>query len=148
MRLPAAAPAAPATLREDRKVAALQHVLLRAGWDLKAIEIDLVAGHARIEVAGLNGRYLIFDADRHDRASLTVESHGFDQVKVGRRGDVSIVSRWKCELLWRHKYPGVRSGLRLLCNYLEDNAPVSGVLSRYDVRRLVVSIVTLPEAAG
>jgi hypothetical protein len=133
------APSTPATLREDRNVRALQVGLARAGWELRALDIDLTTGRARIEVTDDGGRLLTFDADRHDRASLTVEAREMRRATVGRRGDRCVVDRLETKLLWRHHYEGVRSGLRNFCNYLEDNAPNAGLLARYDVRRLMVA---------
>ncbi len=96
----------------------------RLGWDLRSVEIDLVAGRARIVLArDHDGRLVTLDADR-GRVSVTREEMVVTHTTVGRRGDRCPVERVSYRLLGRERFPGgVRAGLRYLANYLDDNSP-------------------------
>lgn len=87
----------------------------RLGWDLRSVEIDLVAGRARIVLSRDNdGRLVTFDAG-HGRVSVTREERVITHATVGRRGDRCPVERVSYRLLGRERFPGgVRAGLRYL----------------------------------
>lgn len=141
-----------ATIREDRMVDTgadlavsperrLAVTLERAGWTILNLEMNLSAGVAKIDLRGFNNRLVTFYADGHNRASLTVDIAGCETVAVGRRGDRARVERLTTALLSRQRFEGARSGLRGLCNYLADNAPISGRLTTGDIRKAIVSLM-------
>ena len=136
-----------ATLREDRMVGVgadltasperrLAIGLERAGWTILSLELNLAAGYAKIDLRGFNNKLVTFFADRHDRASLTVDLVGRETVAVGRRGDRARVERVVSTMLGRQHFYGARVGIRGLCNYLTDNAPIPGQLTPAETRNL------------
>lgn len=124
-------------LPEQRLLATLE----RAGWTVASLEIDLAAGYAKVDLRGFNNRLVTFFADGHDRASLTVDLVGRETVSVGRRGDRARVERVTSTMLGRQRFYGVRVGIRGLCNYLADNAPIPGRLTSGDVRNAFVALM-------
>jgi hypothetical protein len=108
----------PITIEQQRK---LQQAAERHGWTINAIEADATSGRLRIE-ADRGDILATFDVAGHGRlATLTRESRGTRQQKVGRRGDVSVVGRIHMELLGRTKYDDPREGLHAFAAYLSDN---------------------------
>ena len=96
--------------------------LERIGWVLSSVEIDLANSTARVEVR--RGELLVtFDA-RNGKATTTREQIVTERVVIGRRGDRCPVDRLRTVFLGRAHHEGIRSGLRWLCSYLADNAPV------------------------
>lgn len=111
--------------------------LAAIGWDLRAVEIDLVAETARVEVARADGLTVTFDA-RHGKATVTREMAERYEVAVGRRGDRARVERVGMRFLGRERIPGMRAGLRWFADYLGDNgtAPELGA-GRTAIRALL-----------
>ena len=126
-------------LANENAQRALAVGLERSGWTLRACEIDLVRGHARVEVERFDGLLVTLDAEAH-RASITRERIGYETVLVGRRGDRMPSQRIRMEFIGRQRYEGPRAALRGLCNYLEDNAPIAA-LPRYSVRALIAPLM-------
>lgn len=115
--------------------------LERAGWTVASLEVDLVAGYAKVDLRGFNSRLVTFFADRHDRASLTVDLIGCETVAVGRRGDRARVERVASTMLSRQHFRGIRVGIRGLCAYLADNAPVPGRLTSGEARKAFAALM-------
>ena len=93
------------------------------GWQLLSVEIDLTVEAARIELRS-GDRYVMFDA-RNGRASITREVMETRQHRVGRKGDITVVSRVHPVFIGRQSGLGLRSGLRALSHYVGDNAPIA-----------------------
>lgn len=91
-----------------------------AGWNLLAVEIDVGAETARIELRR-GALSVIFDA-RNGRASITRELITAEPVRIGRKGDVTVVTRFKPVFIGRQSGLGLRSGLKSLAHYVADNA--------------------------
>lgn len=101
-----------------------ERALLAIGWAIEAVEIDLVHGRVRMELLSTEGRLVTLDA-REGSASITRERVERYVVAVGRRGDRSRAECVRVTFLGRTKLTcGARSALRVLCDYLADNAPV------------------------
>lgn len=118
---------------------ALVRALESAGWRLRAVEIDTHRATARVELVRADGLLVTLDA-RDGRASITREMTDREVVAVGRRGDRSRAERLHMRFVGRSRHEGVRSALRSLCNYVEDNAPV-GKLPRSSVRALFAPLM-------
>lgn len=103
-------------------VAILQRGLESIGWQILALDINATDGHARIELR-CGDRLITFDA-RDGKATTTRERAEVETVSVGRRGDRFRAERLRVRLLGRDRHHGMRSGLRWLASYLEQNAPV------------------------
>jgi hypothetical protein len=97
--------------------------LERIGWQLLAVDIDLDAETARIEMRR-GALCVTFDA-QHGRASITRDLIERETVRVGRRGDSFRAERIKTCFLGRERGLGLRSGLRALSHYVADNAAVA-----------------------
>ena len=129
--------ARPEAFPASRAVYALQAGLERLGWSILNIDINLANETARIELRA-GSRLVTFDGQR-GRSSITRESVEVETVTVGRRGDRCRVDRIRTRFLGRTKVPGVRFGLRVLCNYIADNAPRPALAS--DVRTLLCVVM-------
>lgn len=113
---------------------AIACALERMGWQMLAVDVDMVAETARIEVKRRDGLLVTLDA-RIGSASITREMMRTETTIVGRRGDRFLAERLRYEFLGRQRYTGVRSATRGLCYYLAENATTTA-LSAYDVRNL------------
>ena len=120
-------------------IRALQHTLARGGWAIMAVEIDLTASTARVEIKRDDGLYVTLDA-RNGHASITRE-----RVSL-RRVDSPVGSgRWRperlhTEFIGRQRFEGPRAALRGLCNYLADNATGAPML-RSDVKAAMAMLM-------
>lgn len=123
---------APSLDIQERANATLQSM----GWTIMSVEVDLTAETARIEVKGHDGRLLTLDA-RNGKATLIREQTEIATVVFGRRGDRCPVERLRVRFLGRHIVgAGVRSGLRGLAVYLDDNS--TGPRLARDAMRLLL----------
>ena len=118
--------------------------LERHGWDLRNLDIDLVAGRAVVELHRFDGRWVYLDA-RVD-GSTSIERWQRRQVVTRYRGGPEC-DGFEDQFLGRTKAEGPRSGLRVLCNYLADN-PMPGFpqLSAVDARGLFRLALVAPAA--
>ena len=93
--------------------------LASLGWEIRAVEIDLAAGRAVLEVHRADGRWLYLSADALGRA--TVER--WQRRREWQRG----APRAPCyegsvdTLLGRERCSGARSALRTVAHYLAAN---------------------------
>lgn len=105
-------------------------LLSLAGWSLTRVEANTETGRLRVWARRDDGREVTLDA-RPGRATLTCEQAGSEIVPVGRRGDRALVRRLTSTFLGRHVVgEGVRSGLRGLARYLDDNATTPALVGR------------------
>lgn len=112
-----------------------------AGWRLAAVEIDTVANTGRVELVSFAGRVVTLDV-RHGKGTVTREQREVRTTTVGRRGDRAPVVRIVHTFLGRSRVDGVRSGLRVVANYIEDNAP-DGRLTRGAARVLLAPLLSM-----
>lgn len=118
---------------------ALAAVLHLAGWEVRNVDLDLVAGRAVVELHRYDGRWVYLSADDLGRASIErwhrnavvtryqggPQCDGFEDLFLGRT---------RCE--------GARSALRSLCSYVADNpAPGFRTLAAPDVRRALAPLM-------
>ena len=124
---------------------ALCVVLGHIGWEVRNVDLDLVAGRATVEVHRHDGRWLYFSVDPLGRASI----ERWDRtIRLGRRAadkggpqspqiEDTFLGRTRCE--------GARSGLRSLCTYLADNpAPGFPQIAPATVRRALAPTMNEP----
>jgi len=97
----------------------LVHTLERLGWSLTSAEVDLVTNTARIELRRVDGLLVTLDA-RNGTVSITRERVRVEVKRMGRDRYRAEVLR--TDFLGRTRHEGIRSGLRALANYVEDNA--------------------------
>lgn len=121
----------------------LERGLESIGWQLLSVEIDLGAETARIELAQGDLRVML-DA-RNGRATITRELMETAKRRVGRKGDITIVSRISPRFLSRQNCGGLRSGLRTLAHYVADNAPHA--LGHAEARDLFRPLLCAPAGA-
>jgi hypothetical protein len=94
----------------------------RMGYRLLAVEIDLDAGRARVEVRRHDGYTLTLDV-RHGAGSITREMLLRETVAVGRRGDRFLADRLSMKFLGRTRViGGARAALRAFVDTIGDNA--------------------------
>ena len=98
----------------------LVHALERLGWSLLAAEVDVDAQVARVELR--RGDLLVTLDARNGAATITRERVRTTTERTGRRGDAYRAERMHVEFLGRSRHEGVRSAMRSLANYVEDNA--------------------------
>lgn len=123
-------------------VSAIAHGFERIGWELRAVEIDMVAGRVVIEAHRFDGRWVYVTADGLGRAS--VERWHRDAVVYRYRGGPTN-DGFEDRFLGRTRCEGPRSALRTLCNYIADNpAPGFSALAAADVRRLIAPLLANP----
>ena len=99
----------------------LVHTLERLGWSIASAEVNLVAGTARIELRRADGLLVTLDA-RNGNVSITRERVRVEVKRMGRNGDRYRAEVLRTDFLGRTRHEGIRSGLRALANYVEDNA--------------------------
>lgn len=117
--------------------------LSRLGWEVRSVEIDMIAETARIELKN-QSLLVTFDA-RNGKATTTRETIGVRRALAGRRGDRFIAERLHVSLIGRHRHEGVRSGLRWLAGYVEQNSERPARPG--EVRELFRGLLLLPRAA-
>lgn len=120
-------------LRRDA-VALLESI----GWTVRAAEIDLVAGSARIRVMRHDGLRVTLDA-RAARCLVMREVTDRYVVTVGRRGDRIPVERVDMRLIGIDRFTGFRAGLRFLADYLDDNGSAPALDSGRGAMRLLMA---------
>ena len=119
---------------------------LRAwGWEVRAVDIDLIEGRWRVELLRNDGVLVTLDANEQlKRGSITRERTHIRRVCVGAGGCVSRsggmpVERLTTEMIGRTPVAGVRSGLKALSHYVADNAavPLDRLSARNTFRMLI-----------
>lgn len=105
-----------------------------------AVEIDIEAGRARVEVRRRHDGYTLTLDVRNGVGSITREMMQFDVVAVGRRGDRFMAERCSMRFLGRTRLVGgARSALRSFAGMIGDNAAV--VEARLDARRAIAMLI-------
>jgi hypothetical protein len=113
--------------------------LNRMGYRLLAVEIDLDAGRARVEVRRHDGYTLTLDV-RNGAGSITREMLLRETVAVGRRGDRFLADRLSMKFLGRTRViGGARAALRTFADTIGDNATTASRLSARDAFRLLLT---------
>jgi hypothetical protein len=113
--------------------------LNRMGYRLLAVEIDLAAGRARVEVRRHDGYTLTLDV-RHGAGSITREMLLRETVAVGRRGDRFLADRLSMKFLGRTRViGGARAALRAFADVIGDNATTASRLSARGAIRLLLT---------
>ena len=93
----------------------------RMGYRLLAVEIDVDAGRARVEVRRHDGYTLTLDV-RHGAGTITREMLHRETVAVGRRGDRFLADRLSMRFLGRTRVMGgARAALRAFATTIDDN---------------------------
>lgn len=110
-----------------------------AGWTLVSMEVDAIANTGRVEVVSFDGRVVTLDV-RGGKGTVTREQRTYRTETVGRRGDRMPVERVGHSFLGRTAVAGVRSGLRMVADYIADNAP-AGALPRSSARALLAPLL-------
>ena len=104
--------------------------LERTGYRLLAVEIDVDAGWARVEVRRHDGYTLTLDI-RHGTGTITREMLRRETVAVGRRGDRLLADRLSMKFLGRTRViGGARAALRAFADTISDNATASRLNAR------------------
>ena len=104
----------------------------RMGYRLLAVEIDVDAGRARIEVRRHDGYTLTLDV-RHSAGTITREILRREIVTVGRSGDRFRADRLSMQFLGRTRVTdGVRAALRAFADTISDNATTASSLDARD----------------
>jgi hypothetical protein len=109
----------------------LEKMLERGGWRINAIDLDLHHSTARVEVARIDGLQVTLDA-RNGRASITREMLKPEAPKTQRNRYSSGLTT---QFLGRTCAEGPRHGLKILCDYIADNATTP--LLPFEVRRVM-----------
>jgi hypothetical protein len=125
----------------EQCVRSLQRGLEAIGWQILSLEIDATTNRARIELR-CGDRLVTFDA-REGSATTTREIIERETVAIGRRGDRFRAERLKASLLGRDRHAGMRSGLRQLAAYIEQNAPKPALTG--SVRELMRPMLSVAE---
>ncbi len=104
---------------------ALAIALHRLGWRLYDLSIDLPAGAARLTMNTAEGLYVTLDA--HDgRATVTRERvRHTERARSGLR----YTAGWDAHLIGRTHHEGIRSALRAVADYAQENAPRKATLT-------------------
>lgn len=114
------------------RVALATVALERLGWDVLSCEVDLVHETFRLEVKR-EALHVVLDA-RNGRVLLEREAVRQRQARNARHTHGQI---WDRELLGRCRPEGLRHGLRMLANYIQDHgAP------RLEARAAVALLLT------
>lgn len=121
-------------------LSALERTLERAGWQIGAVDVDLVRRTARIELRSGN-RLVTFDA-RNGRAVTTRELVDIQTEKRGRRGDIYRSECIHMRLMGREKHGDAASGLAWLADYIAENS--STALPAGEVRAMLAPVLALP----
>jgi hypothetical protein len=113
-------PFVPLPLVDPRTLSA---VLDRVSYRLLAVEIDVDAGRARVEVRRHDGYTLTLDV-RNGEGTITRERLRRETIAVGRRGDRYRAERLSMSFLGRTRVTGgARAALRAYADVIGDNAP-------------------------
>ena len=97
-------------------------VLDRLGYRLLAVELDIDAGQARVEVRRHDGYTLTLDI-RHGTGTITREMLRRETVAVGRRGDRFRADRLSMQFLGRTRVNGdALVALQAFAHTIDDNS--------------------------
>lgn len=129
-------------------LARLAAVLRLAGWEVRNLDLDLVAGRATVELHRDDGRWVLLSADALGRASIERNQR---TVSLGRhssaRGRIPLSPQVADTFLGRQRFEGPRAALRSLCAYVADNpAPGKRMLSASEVRAAFAPLMSAPVA--
>lgn len=125
--------------RDDLR--ALAVVLARGGWEIRDLDLDLVAGRAMIELHRADGRWLYLSADSLGRAS--VERWHRAAVVTRYRGGPECDGH-RDQFLGRTRFEGPRAALRHLSRYVADNpAPGRAGIEVGDVRGALAPLMAV-----
>lgn len=94
-------------------------LLASAGWEIVAVEIDLHAGRASMEIRRADGRWIYLAADRHGHASVERWQRSREWSRTSRRA--ASFERVDDTFLGRDRCEGPRQALRVVAHYLADN---------------------------
>lgn len=111
-------------------VAAVRYRLAQLGWEIDAIDVDLVRSRARICLRRGVVR-VTFDAS-DGRATTTREAWRTSEQRTGRRGDRARCARIFVDFLGRQRHTDLRDGLRWLSEYLTSNGAAPALPHRAD----------------
>ena len=113
------------------------------GWEIRTVEIDLVAGRSVLELHRFDGPWVHLSARLEGKVTIerwqreTVMSCGNDGVRGAPRNVIQD------RFLGRTSCPGTRSALRVLSDYLVDNPePGRAALPAATVRDAVRLLMT------
>lgn len=117
--------------------------LERMGYRLLAVEIDVDAERARVEVRRHDGYTLTLDV-RKGAGTITRERMRRETVAVGRRGDRFLAERVWMSFLGRTRViGGARAALRIFAEMIDDNATTASRINARDaIGRLLVPELT------
>jgi hypothetical protein len=125
-------PARPAGVPSKAEITVLAATLALTGWEVRTVDLDLVAGRAVVEIHRYDGRWLWLNADGFGRAS--VERWHRRAIVTRYRGGPQCDSS-EDDFLGRTRCEGPRAALRHLCGYIADNpAPGFRSLPASDIR--------------
>ena len=94
-------------------------ILASAGWEIVAVEIDLHAGRAVMEIRRADGRWLYLAADRHGHASVERWQRAGATMRTSRRA--ASFDGVADTFLGRDRCEGPREALRMVAHYLANN---------------------------
>ena len=111
----------------------------RMGYRLLAVEIDVDAARARVEVRRHDGYTLTLDV-RHGAGTITREMLRRETVAVGRRGDRFLAERLSMRFLGRTRVSGgARAALRAFADTIDDNTHTARRLNARDAIGMILS---------
>ena len=109
------------------------------GYRLLAVEVEVDAGLARMEVRRHDGYTLTLDV-RHGAGTITRERLRRETVAVGRRGDRFLADRLTMQFLGRTRViGGARAALRAFADTISDNATTASRLKARDAIGMLVA---------
>lgn len=116
-------------------MSALVSGLERCGWEIREIDLDLVAGRAIVRVHRFDGRWLRLSAT--ESGAVLERWHRDEVVERTYNGGGVQIDTHRDRFLGRTRAEGPRSALRALCTYLADNpAPGFPALAPPEARAL------------
>lgn len=94
--------------------------LSRAGWELKALDIDFSCGKARATIQSAD-LLVTLDMDR-GRFAVSREIVEWSQKPIGRRGDRFIAERVSTRFMGRDKFTSAKDAVQFFCEYAQQNS--------------------------
>ena len=113
-------------------VSRLSHVMRSAGWEIEFIDLDLTGDQPKVDIKihGASGRWLLARVDSFGRATMeTFHRERTLGMTPNTRGRRPLSPQVVDTFLGRQKFAGPRQMLRVMTNYLTDNAPAPVALS-------------------
>lgn len=111
----------------------------RMGYRLLAVEIDVDAAQARMEVRRHDGYTLTLDV-RRGVGTITREMLRRETVAVGRRGDRSCVDRLSMQFLGRTRVrDGAQAALHSFADMISANAPTTSRIVAHAAIGMILS---------